>query len=93
MHLQIPFSTFEEILKRRENKGLATELTKAVKAVQPGDGAGVALGRCRELVMQVPVPDELQSKLREAMQEGGIPVPEGEQWNDAMRALKVCGLK
>ncbi|EFN51271.1 hypothetical protein CHLNCDRAFT_37464 [Chlorella variabilis] len=84
----VPFSTFEEVLKRRENRGLAGDLAKAIKAVQPGDGAGLALARCRDLVMQTPVPEELQNALRQAMRDGGIPVPEGEQWNDAMWALK-----
>ena len=89
--MQVPFSTFEEVLKRRENRGLAGDLAKAIKAVQPGDGAGLALARCRDLVMQTPVPEELQNALRQAMRDGGIPVPEGEQWNDAMWALKVRG--
>jgi alpha-glucan,water dikinase len=85
----VPFGVFEEALKKRENKGLASELAAAVKSVKPGEGSGKQLARCRELVMKVSVPKELQESLRGAMQAAGIPVPEGERWEDALRSLKA----
>lgn len=50
---QVPFGSFEEALKKRDNKSLASELAAAVKAVKQGEGSGKQLARCRELVMKV----------------------------------------
>ncbi|KAI3430517.1 hypothetical protein D9Q98_005110 [Chlorella vulgaris] len=86
--ITIPFSSFEQVLKLKENKALAGELSKAVKEVVAGEGSSKQLQRCRELVMQVPVPSQLQEELKERMTEAGINVPQGEQWDDAMHALK-----
>ncbi|KAL4422809.1 hypothetical protein ABPG75_009006 [Micractinium tetrahymenae] len=85
----VPFSAFEEALKRGEhNKQLARRLNEAIREVQPSN-AGAALARCRDLVMQVQVPEELQAELREGMRAAGIPVPQSkEDWGAALHALK-----
>ncbi|KAL4448876.1 hypothetical protein ABPG77_007593 [Micractinium sp. CCAP 211/92] len=85
----VPFSSFEEALKRgQHNKQLAKQLNEAIREVQPSN-ASAALARCRDLVMQVQVPDELQAELQEEMRAAGIPVPESQQdWDDALHALK-----
>ena len=60
---QVPFSTFEEVLQRPENRQLASDLAAAVKAVTPA-AAGQQLARCRELVMQVGRPAGGMSTIR-----------------------------
>ena len=48
----MPFSSFEEALKRPDNKALAAQLATAIKDVAPA-AAGQQLARCRDLAMQV----------------------------------------
>lgn len=44
-------------------------------------------------VVQVEVPEELQTQLKAAMQDAQIPVPDSsDRWNMALEALKVCWL-
>jgi hypothetical protein len=50
--LQVPFSSFEEALKKPENKALAAELAAAIQGVAPA-AAGQHLARCRDLAMKV----------------------------------------
>ncbi|PRW33076.1 alpha-glucan water chloroplastic [Chlorella sorokiniana] len=84
----VPFSTFEEVLKRRENKQIVSDLAAAVKAVEPSN-AGSALARCRDIAMRVTVPGELQAALKDSMQAAGIPLPHSEEaWQHSLHALK-----
>lgn len=86
--ITVPFSSFEEALKAEANKKLAKELAEAVKEVEP-TSAGAALARCRELVMQVTVPEELQASLKESMKGAGISVPKDKKdMEAALHALK-----
>ena len=48
----MPFSSFEEALKKPENKALAAELAAAIQGVAPA-AAGQQLARCRDLAMKV----------------------------------------
>ena len=48
----VPFSSFEEALKQRENKDIAQRLEAAVKAI-PSTNAEEKLRKCRDIVMEV----------------------------------------
>lgn len=48
----VPFSSFEEALKQRENKDVAQRLEAAVKAI-PSTNAEEKLRKCRDIVMEV----------------------------------------
>ena len=48
----VPFSSFEEALKQRENKDMAQRLEAAVKAI-PSTSAEKKLRECRDIVMEV----------------------------------------
>lgn len=84
----LPFSCFEEALKRKENAEIAKQLADHVKKVTPAT-AVETLAKCRELAAQVAVPTEAQQELRTAMSTAGIPVPaiDSQEWTDALGAL------
>ena len=48
----VPFSSFEEALKQRENKDMAKRLEAAVKSI-PQTNAEEKLRECRDIVMEV----------------------------------------
>lgn len=50
--LQVPFGTFEEVLKRRENDGVRRQLEATVREVNPTN-AHDKLQLCRDLAMEV----------------------------------------
>ena len=53
------------------------------------DGPAPLLARCRELAMQIQVPDVLRDQLAAKMAEEGIPAPDSqERWAAALQALK-----
>jgi alpha-glucan,water dikinase len=89
----IPFSCFEEALKRKENTEIAEQLADHVKKVTPVT-AVETLAKCRELAAQVAVPTEAQQELRTAMSTAGIPVPaiDSQEWTDALGALSSVWL-
>jgi alpha-glucan,water dikinase len=84
----LPFSCFEEALKRKENAEISKQLAENVKKVTPATAVEM-LAKCRELAAQIAVPEEAQKELRAAMATAGIPVPamESQDWADALRAL------
>ena len=47
----VPFSSFEEALKQKENKAMAKRLEAAVKAI-PQTNAEEELRECRDIVME-----------------------------------------
>lgn len=84
----IPFASFEEALKDPSNKEVAAKLAAAVKEI-PATSAESQLAECREIVMQVSVPEALQKELKSEMKAAGITVPEPQQrWEQALQALK-----
>ena len=50
----VPFGSFEEALKQKENKDVSKRLEEAVKAI-PSSHAEEQLAKCRDIVMQVPL--------------------------------------
>lgn len=84
----LPFSCFEEALKRKENTEIAKQLADHVKKITPAT-AVETLAKCRELAAQVAVPIEGQEELRTAMSTAGIPVPaiDSQEWTNALGAL------
>lgn len=52
--LQVPFGTFEEVLKQRPNEGVRRQLEEVVRSVTPAN-AHEKLAVCRDLAMQVGV--------------------------------------
>lgn len=50
--LQVPFGTFEEVLKQRPNEGVRRQLEEVVRSVTPAN-AHEKLAVCRDLAMQV----------------------------------------
>ena len=53
------------------------------------DGPAQLLARCRELAMQIQVPEAVRDQLAVKMAEEGIPVPDSqERWGAALQALK-----
>jgi len=87
--LTVPFSSFEELLNRPENKELKAKLLAEVKAVK-GSTAAEHLPACRSLAEQVAIPEEVQSALKEAMKASGVPVPApGAAWDAALNALRA----
>ena len=83
----LPFGTFEHVLGLKENKEVKKELEGKLKEVE--NRPPVILDQCRKLVMQVKIPNELESELKQLMQHANIPVPESkERWQMAVEALK-----
>lgn len=84
----VPFGSFEELLNQAANKQIKKELEAAIKNI-PLEKAEEALSKCRDLVMQVKVPEQLKDDLASQMKEAGIPVPDSdERWGMALDALK-----
>mmetsp|Transcript_20854 Transcript_20854/g.62756 ORF Transcript_20854/g.62756 Transcript_20854/m.62756 type:complete len:1085 (+) Transcript_20854:1468-4722(+) len=84
----VPFGSFEEALKDKANKDVAKRLEEAVKAI-PSTAAEPKLAECREIVMEVTVPEKLQTQLKAEMEMAGIPLPSSDQrWEQALTALK-----
>lgn len=50
----VPFGSFEEALKLKENKDVSKRLEEAVKAI-PNSHAEEQLTKCRDIVMEVPL--------------------------------------
>ncbi|GMH39379.1 hypothetical protein BSKO_07277 [Bryopsis sp. KO-2023] len=83
----VPFGSFEKVLESKENSDVRDGIEQAMKRIP--DGPSVALRTCRELAMQIKVPEALKKELSEAMQAAGIPLPESpERWDLAMEAMK-----
>lgn len=51
----VPFGSFEEALKQRENNDVRKRLEAAVKDI-PDSAAESQLAKCRDIVMEVPCP-------------------------------------
>eukprot|EP01025_Chloroclados_australasicus_P029393 TRINITY_DN2937_c0_g1_i13.p1 TRINITY_DN2937_c0_g1~~TRINITY_DN2937_c0_g1_i13.p1 ORF type:complete len:933 (-),score=168.34 TRINITY_DN2937_c0_g1_i13:30-2582(-) len=83
----LPFGTYEEVLAQDNNKNVAKELKQALKEVSKGPSQ--YLPKCRELVMQLNMPEAIKVQLEICMKDAGIPVPENqERWDMAMEAIK-----
>ena len=53
--ITVPFGSFEEVLNQAANKQIKKQLEAAIKDI-PAEKAEEALSKCRDLVMQVPLP-------------------------------------
>eukprot|EP00210_Caulerpa_lentillifera_P004353 g4151.t1 len=85
--ITVPFGTFEHVLEQSENKYIKDEIENELKDVE--SRPAVVLERCRKLVMEIRVPQELQNELRESMRNSGIPIPESqERWMQGIEAMK-----
>ncbi|KAK9852315.1 hypothetical protein WJX84_008608 [Apatococcus fuscideae] len=84
----IPFGSFEEALSSKANSDIREKLDSLMSDI-PTHEAETVLKQCRELAMQVAVPEELQCQLKAVMKDAQIPVPESaDRWNMALEALK-----
>ena len=85
----IPFATFDEVLKRRENNTIAKDLSHILKSMDPSSVAD-SLSKARELVQTVRVPEELKTELASSMGKAGIPVPgDDSRWELALNAVRA----
>lgn len=85
----LPFGVFEKVLSDNVNKGVATKLQVLKKKLAGGEF--ITLGEIRKTVLELSAPPELVKKLKEKMQNSGMPWPgdEGPQrWEQAWMAIK-----
>ena len=85
--IALPFGSFEAAISSSINADIASQLQKSVKDARNGDTK--ALSTCRELIMGMEIPAEVQEDLAQTMKSNGITYPkDSDGWYQAFRALK-----
>lgn len=86
--IALPFGSFEAALESTINKDTATALQEAIGMVNKGDIKALAL--CRDIIMNMEMPEEITENLKETLKHNGISVPKSKHaWQDAFRSLKA----
>ncbi|WPT16709.1 Alpha-glucan water dikinase [Picochlorum sp. SENEW3] len=86
--IALPFGSFEAAMSSPINADIASQLEKSVKDARNGDTK--ALSTCRELIMGMEIPEEVQKDLAQTMKSNGISAPkDSDAWYQAFRALKA----
>mmetsp|Transcript_39261 Transcript_39261/g.92974 ORF Transcript_39261/g.92974 Transcript_39261/m.92974 type:complete len:1415 (-) Transcript_39261:222-4466(-) len=83
----VPFGSFETALEEPECKDVKKQLDEEVKMIK--DKPAEVLQNCREIIMNMTVPEALKGELSAEMKKAGMEWPDGkERWDEAFRALK-----
>eukprot|EP00873_Tetraselmis_striata_P000762 jgi/Tetstr1/421026/TSEL_012071.t1 len=83
----IPFGSFETALDEPECKEVKAALAAEVAKIK--DNPAQQLRKCREIIMDMTVPEPLKAQLSAEMSAAGMKWPNGEErWDEAFAALK-----
>lgn len=86
--IALPFGAFEAAMSSSINKNTAAALQEAIQNVNNGDIKALAV--CRDLIMKMEIPDEIQTDLEKKLKANGIASPKSDAaWYDALRSLKA----
>jgi len=86
--IALPFGSFEAALATNGNKETAAALKEAISMVNNGDTRALAL--CRDTIMNMEIPDDIRTNIKETLKANGIAAPNNENaWQEAFRSLKA----